>query len=226
VAAVLLPAALPVSANMVVTVKCTAGDASAVQEFQVVCNAGVADWALAGPVDLLVGDVKVAKITDLSVQTNSEPFVNLRFAVEAGAADTTFDITSTVVSFAPLANPQAYASGGVALSADGDGATVTGLFGGRSYQARYNGSTVYANLVPGFAIPADQTVVNADRTPAGGYGTITGSVSSIESEFNFTLSAFDQASGTSRFEVVPEPATISVLCLGGLALLARKRHRP
>jgi hypothetical protein len=40
----------------------------------------------------------------------------------------------------------------------------------------------------------------------------------------FTLSAGDQASATSRFEVVPEPATMSLLALGGIATLIRRRR--
>lgn len=160
----------------------------------------------------------------VSIQTDVEPYVNLRFAVEANATDTTFDISSAVVSFSPLSNPQAYASAGVTLTSDVDGATITGLFSGMNYQARYNGSTVYANLVAGFSIPGDQTVVHGERKPASGYQTISGTVSSIQSEFNFTLSALDQASGTSRFEVIPEPATLSLLGLGGLAMLRRRKQ--
>jgi hypothetical protein len=49
------------------------------------------------------------------------------------------------------------------------------------------------SLVSGFTIGADQTVTNSDRSPASGYTGISGSVSSIQSEFNFTLSALDQS---------------------------------
>jgi hypothetical protein len=165
----------------------------------------------------------------LSIQTDGDPYVNLRFAVEAGATDATFDINSAVVSFIPILNPQVYASAGITLTSDDDGATATGLFGGMTYQARCNGSIVYTNLVAGFSIPGDQTVVHSERDPASGYDTILGTVSSIQSEFDFTLSALEQASGTSRFEVtsisIPEPVTMSVLGLGGLGLLLRRRRR-
>jgi hypothetical protein len=224
VAVVLLAATLPAAADVLLSVKCTAGQASSVQEFLVPCSGGKADWMLPGPFDIMAGDVLLGKVTELSIQTDAEPYVNLRCAVEAGATDATFDISSAVVSFSLLSNPQAYASAGVTLTSDADGATITGLFGGMNYQARYNGSTVYANLVAGFSIPGDQTVVHAERKPASGYGTISGTVSSIQSEFNFTLSAFDQASATSRFEVIPEPATFSLLALGGLAMLRRRKQ--
>jgi hypothetical protein len=226
VATVLLAATLPAAANMILSVKCTAGQASAVQEFEILCNEGIADWTLPGPVSIMAGDMLLGRITDLSIQTDVEPYVNLRFAVEAGATDTTFDITSAVVSFDPLLRPDAYASAGVTLTSDNNGATITGLLSGMNYQARYNGGSVYASLVAGFLIPGDQTVVSTDRKPAAGPETIFATVSSIQSEFHFTLSALDQASGTSRFEVVPslvpEPATLSLLALGGLALVRRR----
>jgi hypothetical protein len=53
-------------------------------------------------------------------------------------------------------------------------------------------------------------------------------VSSITAEFDFTLSANEQASGTSRFDVeqgVPEPATMSLLVMGAMALLAKRKQR-
>lgn len=227
VAVVLLAATLPAAADMLLSVKCTAGEAIAVQEFQVTCNGGVADWTLPSPVDIMAGNLLLARITELSIQTDVEPYVNLLFAVEAGATDATFDISSALVSFSPLTNPQAYASAGVTLTSDGDGAAITGLLSGMNYQARYNGGTIYANLVAGFSIAGDDSVVRRGRTPASGHGTIYDDVSSIQSEFNFTLSALDQASGTSRFEVIagviPEPATLSLLALGGLAMLRRRK---
>ena len=219
----LLAAALPATADMILTVKCTTEEATVFQEFQIPCSGGAVDWTLPSPVEIMDGSVWLARIKDLGIQSDLEPYVNLRFAVEAGASDTTFDISSAIVGFGPLSNPQAYASGGVTLTSDSDGATITGLFGGMNYEARYNSSIVFADLVGGFSISGDQTVTRSDRKPGSGYDTITGTLSSIESQFKFILSAMDQASGTSRFEVVPEPATMSLLALGGLALIRRRR---
>ena len=225
VAFLVVASASPALADVIVTITCTSGGQSATQNFLISCGADSSNWTLSGPVALSGSNGVLGTITDLSYQSNADPYVNLRFAVEAGSTDTTFDITSAVVSFGALSNPWAYASAGVTLTSDSDGATITGLLdGGSVYQAIFNGSTVYASLVNGFTIAADQSVTHSDRDPVSGNQTIAGSVTSIQSEFKFTLSALEQASGTSRFEViVPEPATMSLLVLGGLALLRRNR---
>ncbi|MCY2926410.1 MAG: hypothetical protein NT031_13410, partial [Planctomycetota bacterium] len=212
VATVLLAFAFPAWANVLVSVQCTSGQGSGAQTFELPSSSGNADWTLPTSFNIMSGTTVLAKVTQLSLQTDADPFVNLRFAVEAGAADTTFAITSTVVGFAPLADPTAYASAGTTLTSDGDGATITGLFDGKCYRALYNTTSVYADLVNGFTEGPDRTVTASERDPALGFTTIVGSISSIQSEFNFTLSALDQASGTSRFEVVPtvrvpEPVT-------------------
>ncbi|MCY2924073.1 MAG: PEP-CTERM sorting domain-containing protein [Planctomycetota bacterium] len=224
--AALLAVAVPATANMIFTIRASSGDASALQQFEIPCNGGVADWTLAAPITMMAGNTPLGKITELSLQTDSEPYVNLKWAVEAGPTDTTFDFSTAVVSFSPLTNPQAYASAGVILTGDSDGATITGLFdGGKIYQARYNGGTVYANLAGGFTVGADTTEFHGDRDPASGYRTIIGSVYSIESQMKFTLSAGDMASATSRFEVIPEPATLFALFGVALPMLLKRRAK-
>jgi len=216
--------AVPASANMILTIDCSAAGLSGSQQFLVQCNAGVVDWTLPAAVDVVAANgTRLAAIRQLTLQSDTEPYVNVRFAVEAAETDTTFRISSTIVSFATLTDPKAYASAGVTLTSNEDGATITGLLdGGTLYEARYNHTSVYADLVSSFSIAADQTITHGQRLPTSGYATIAGGVSSIESEFYFTLSALDQASGTSRFEVVPEPMTMGLLTLGGLVMLYRR----
>jgi hypothetical protein len=157
---------------------------------------------------------------------NVDPEVGLEFGVRAGNVAKTFTILSEVVSFAPLVNPTAYASAGITLTNMAPaGATITGLSPGyKTYQARYNGSPVFANLVDSFAVPATGTVVKEEeKGNESSMILIPATLTSIESKFYFTLSARDSASGTSTFVVVPEPATVALLGLGALSLLRRKR---
>jgi hypothetical protein len=180
-------------------------------------------WAIGSEVPILDGAIESFKLT-----VNVDPEVGIEFGVRAGGSATTFKILSTdteIVSFDPLVNPTAYASAGITLTdrTPTAGAAITGLFdGGKTHQARYNGSTVFANLVDGFSISSGTLTASEDK-PLSGSQIISGTVTSIESEFRFTLSARDSASGTSTFEVVPEPATIALLGLGALSLIRRKK---
>jgi hypothetical protein len=180
-------------------------------------------WSLAAAYEVYDGQDLLFSIDSLNFVEDFDPYIRLNFAVTAGGSDTTFTLNSTVVSFATLTNPLAYASAGLTLTGDDNGATATGLYaGGKNYQAIYNGSSVYGNLVNSFSV-GNTTATLSERLPTSGWQTIPGSVSSIQSQFKFTLSAADSASGTSRFEVmVPEPATLAILGLGGLLLRKRK----
>lgn len=225
-ALVVMAAFTSVRADMILTIRCMADDQTSTYDFFIPCKAGDADWTLQEPVNLLgQNEVKLATIRELSLQTNAEPFVNLHFSLEAGSADTTFNVRSALLEFDPLVNPLAYASAGITLTGDADGARITGLLAdGMCYQARYNGSSVYENLLPGFDAGSDMTLTQSQRRPTATYDNISGTVSSMQTEFNFVLSALDQASGTSRFEVIPEPTSMSLLALGALSLLRRKRR--
>jgi MYXO-CTERM domain-containing protein len=59
----------------------------------------------------------------------------------------------------------------------------------------------------------------ADNT--GGWLEIPGAVSSMQVEYSFVLSAGDQASGSSNYAIVPEPAGLALLVVG--AALVRRR---
>jgi hypothetical protein len=162
-----------------------------------------------------------AEIEKLVLKMNADPEVGIEFATRAGYSATTYSFLSDVVTFGALVNPTASASAAISLTdRTGNGATITGLFdGGKVHQAKYNGSSVFANLVSGYSAPSGASPTGYEQT---GTEVISGSVSSIESEFRFTLSARDSASGTSTFAVIPEPATIAILAIGALSLIRKK----
>jgi len=168
---------------------------------------------------LAMGEVD-AGIEKLAFKINNDPEVGIEFGVRAGTSATTYSIASDIVTFDALINPTAEASAGITLTdRNGNGAAITGLFaGGKVHQARYNSSSVYANLVSGFSTSSGTNTGYEEK----GADVISGNVSSIESEFYFTLSAKDSASGTSTLVVVPEPATVAILAIGVLSLVRKK----
>jgi hypothetical protein len=60
-----------------------------------------------------------------------------------------------------------------------------------------------------------------DASASQGWSQIAGAVNNISTQIEFTLTAWDMASGTSSFEVIPEPATGLLLVIGLLALRRR-----
>ena len=179
-------------------------------------------WVLDNQVSILDGFIESLKLT-----TKVDPEVGIEFGVRAGSSATTFNILSDVVSFDPLVNPTAYASAGITVTDRPavSGAAITGLLlGGKTHQARYNGSSVFANLVDGFSIPSGTVSNSEEKGNDFSMFTINDTLTSIESEFNFKLSARDSASGTSNFVVVPEPATITLFIAAGVLSLIRKRR--
>lgn len=175
----------------------------------------------------------LAYINRVEIELDGDPGVSLGFNVTAGAMLTHITVTSSTVTFSPLLNPLAFASASITVTDANSsmlGATATGTFPGtNSYQALYNGTSVFANLVQPVNAPTDGSNTLSDRYPVAGNTVIAGNVSSIQSAYDFNLTAYDTASGTSRFNVsvnnVPEPSSVVLALIGSAATVWHMRRR-
>lgn len=159
------------------------------------------------------------------VELFGDPQVNLGFAMQAGPGPTNFTVKSALLTIVPaLLNPDGRASVGINVSdADGTGATLTGLGPtGGAYLAQYNGfvpaGTTFDESIPGIVAPPFSTNSGSNDT---GWLPIAGLVSDMSTQVSFQLTAFDFASGTSNFQIVPEPAG-ALLALAAVGLLRRR----
>jgi hypothetical protein len=186
---------------------------------------GKHSWSLPTPVDIWNGNhsARLAQIQSLDLYFEQDPVVALNFAVMAGAGPVGVTITSAQLSFPAITNPSAVATSAMTLTdTDGNGASLTGQqTGNKAYRATYNTNVDWAFLNNSFNAAAFSSNTSNDRRPAAGFETIVGNVSSIVSQYNFTLSSNDQASGTSTFAVVPEPSVLSLVVFVGLLLRRR-----
>lgn len=159
--------------------------------------------------------------------TRSNPQVNLGFAMSAGDEPTTFTVQSALLTLDPqYVNPDGKADAAISVTdfgGNGDGAELIGQGpNGGAFLAEYNG------FVPGgttFDEGIESIVADAWGTETGeshsGWLPINDTVVDMSTQISFTLTPGDSASGTSSFQVVPEPTGL-LLLLAGLGLVRRR----
>lgn len=160
---------------------------------------------------------------------NPSPQVSLNFAVQAGNLNTDFTIASTLVSFTTINSPLGRANAGFSVSdLTGDGVRLEGRSpGNTSYLAQYNG------FVPGGSTFASGLGLLESLAPGGSdveqmnfpdpvnYAPIGTPVSDISAQIAFNLTALDLASGTSNYQLIPEPSSLLLISVAALALRRR-----
>lgn len=190
------------------------------------------DWryVLPDPVELRDGDGDlIGRIDALRGDIFANPHVVMSFAVTGGMADTVFTITSGIELLGPI-------PGGVALGGGSAGITFGDSNGvnGVTVTGNYAGGDVHRMIINADGTPVDlTTIVAGPFFRANGTGSASENVpglmpgvtvSSIQSEFSFTVSAGDAVTGTSSFTVIPTPGAAALLGLGVLSLATRRKR--
>jgi uncharacterized protein (TIGR03382 family) len=196
---------------------------------------GIYHWSINGPLAVTSDSdgSELFSINELDLTFNADPVVDLRFSLKN--SDLVNPTMFSIATLPMVVNPVIGAAAAVGVASASlsvtngigspAGASVVGQFpgglGGKVYQARYDGGAVFASLVDSFAVLVGGS--RTETTNGGLFAPVGASVSVMEAEYRFILSAGDQASGTSTFEIVPEPITAAFLVLGGLLSLRRRR---
>jgi hypothetical protein len=182
-----------------------------------------------------MGDMSMANMWDFEwdVVADADPFVNGGLVVtNTTGATSTFNLTVTL-AVAPAITPSSLMGGSIgftysdsnndglggATSVGGAGPVYTGMIDG-VLQSPAADLLNNMSLTPSFA--GDSVATSANFGLPG--PTIPGPAvnTSIGIQHTFDLSNADSASLTSNFVVVPEPATMALLVLSGLAILRRR----
>ena len=182
--------------------------------------------------DYATGETLVGKLLadGTTVDVEGDPVVDLGFSVQAGAVDTQFSIGSAKLPFTTIANPIGSASAAYNLTDFGGtigAATLTGLFdGGGAYLAQYNSGTGFPDGTLFTELINTQIQVAVPFGSQGANGSYDAAIGEaafdMSSRIEFELSAGDLASGTSTFEITPEPTGLLLLAVGA-ALIRRRR---
>ena len=192
-------------------------------------------WTCTEPIEFWSenNQVFLGSLDEFCATVVGDPEVNLNFSVQAGPSNTSFHIASALLNdFDPITNAIGYAHASYTLTDfNGDAASLTGIGAtGGAYLAQYNGwagspmgpqGTTFAEGLFQMNAGAIETVTEDFDVPSSGFLPIGETVVSMSSLVSFELSAWDLASGTSNFVIIPEPASLALALLAVLALRRR-----
>ena len=203
------------------------GGAFQVRESEGTWNGDVFTWILEEPVNIMDGQMLIATLETAEVMLQADPQVNLGFSVQASDVNTAFTITSALLSFPTINNAEGRASAAFTVTdTNFTGATLTGIGpNGGAYLAQYNGfvpgGATFAEGIELIEAPQGGSMIGVINVPEIGFLPIADPVDDMSTQINFMLTAHDLASGTSNFEIVPEPSGL-LLLLVGLAAVRRR----
>ncbi len=198
-------------------------------------NGEIVVWNLiGGPVDIIDGGSTIATITSAQLtlqafnETLGQSLIALSFNVAAGAADTEFTISSSLIDSLNIPGALGRVTGTYSVTdGNNNGATLTGLQNrGGLYSAFYNGGNTFNELFSSgpYGVGASASDGGAQDIPNVGFSSVGATVNDMSSQWHFMLTAGDLAGGTSNYIIrVPAPSGLALLGLSGLVASRRRR---
>jgi hypothetical protein len=193
-------------------------------------------WSLDSPVDLLDGGTPVAvlQIANLSIGFLPSPQIALDFGVVSGSSDTEFTANSALVNFntipADLAAARFVAGCSVYDSGAADGMwlyepSLTGFGAFQSYYdiAGASDPSLFSHLLAIVGSFGGGMASGSQSYPASGFVSIDADVWDMRVDANFILTQNDSATSSMTLVLVPEPAGLFLLALGGVLIGGRQR---
>jgi MYXO-CTERM domain-containing protein len=188
-------------------------------------------WNIGAAMDLIDPDTMntIATVGGANVFYQGDPTIAMGFSVTAGLSDTSFTISSGLLGFDELSNPDGLVSVGLTLTdGNGDGGALMGhgddmTLGSWQYNGQAPGGTEFVPLVGQATVDPGGSFDFAGDT--GGFVSVGEAVSDMSAIFTFDLSAGDQASSTSNYVMQQLPAPAGLAVLAGLGIVGRRRRR-
>jgi len=179
--------------------------------------------------ELVENDNVVMQFTDLFVEYDSNPGITLNINAIGTAANSTVSLDSANLTFANINSATADAAVAVALLdstfVGTDGATFSPAGGTPSSPFAYTADTNVGNFAE--LLTSDVNIApaapNSTVVPDSFAGGIAGTTNSAQTGLRFTVTEGDIAAVTSEFDIVPTPASASLVALAGLTAARRRR---
>jgi len=199
----------------------------------VVTSGAVSTWTLTAPTT-----IGGAQINSWTVGLKSDPFVTNNINVTNTTTSTQTFIASVVLPIPAFAYDRVVFSSLGVTTTDSNGNNVLSFAKNLStsiYQGQVNAATLLNLDPPGLPLTTSDcspfpgvsgcSATGAAGIPAAGLAVPAGTANSVGIVLTFDLSPGDSAGLTSRFEVVPEPATALLFGIGLVTLALRRSQR-
>jgi hypothetical protein len=181
-------------------------------------------WSTDVAIPIMSGSEVLGTFGPGHLELYADPSVAMGFSFQSGEVPLSVTISSALLSFPSMPNPAARTSAAATLlDLSGAGAALTGTGpGGFAYRALFEDGSTFASGIPELVVtPPDSLAATSFTYPAVGYLPVSSSHTGISAQWSFTISARAMVSGSSEFEIIPEPASL-LLIVVGFGLIRRR----